>query len=61
MHQPCAEEWADKVRRYTPLTEVRLKPNPKSAASPEAAVQAESQQILRLLSAQVLCHCWTLS
>ena len=54
--KPHAEEWADKVRRYAPLTELRLKPNPRNAASPSAAVEAESQQIMRLLSAQVAGH-----
>ena len=48
-----AEEWAEKIRRYAPLTDSRVKPNPKGAASADVAVQAEGQQVLRLLSPQV--------
>ena len=48
-----AEEWAGKIRRYTQLIEVQLKPNPKKASQREAAVAAEGEQTLKAISPQV--------
>lgn len=45
-----ASEWAEKLRRYTELTEVAIKPNP--ANSKDAAVQRtqESEKVLKALN-----------
>ena len=50
--ETTAEEWAEKIRRYAPLTDNRVRPNPKNAASADIAVQVEGQRVLRLLSMQ---------
>ena len=44
-----AAEWAAKLRRYAPLEEVAVRPNPGKAAAPEAAVAAEGARVLRAL------------
>lgn len=45
-----AEEWADKLRRYTQVTALQLKPNPKRSRVTAAAVQSEGQLVLRNVS-----------
>eukprot|EP00884_Botryococcus_braunii_P023113 jgi/Botrbrau1/9486/Bobra.0252s0102.3 len=47
-----SEEWADKIRRYTQLLEVQVKPNPKKAGDPDVAVATEGQQVLKSISPQ---------
>lgn len=47
------EEWGDKIRRYTQVSEVQVKPNPKKAAEPAVAVVAEGQQVLKAIAPQV--------
>lgn len=47
------EEWAAKIRRYTQLSEVQVKPNPKKAADPDVAVATEGQQVLKAIAPQV--------
>jgi hypothetical protein len=47
------DEWAAKVRRYTQLSEVQVKPNPKKAAQPEVAMAMEGQLTLKAISPQV--------
>ena len=42
-----AEEWALKVRRYVPLTEVQLKPNPLNAKDPAVAKVHEGERVLK--------------
>lgn len=44
-----AAAWAAKVRRYAPLEEVCLKPNPGRSAEPAAAVRAEGDRVLKAL------------
>ncbi len=48
-----AGEWTDKVKRYTQLEHLQVKPNPKKAASPQVAVQAEGEKVLKHLMPQV--------
>ena len=43
-------EWAAKVRRYAPLEEVVVRPNPSRATDPAAAVAAEGAKVLKLLT-----------
>ncbi|KAK9806742.1 hypothetical protein WJX72_001104 [[Myrmecia] bisecta] len=50
--EALAGEWAAKVRRYTPLTQLQLKPNPKKASSPEVAVIAEGERVLKATAGQ---------
>ncbi|KAL4430881.1 hypothetical protein ABPG75_006137 [Micractinium tetrahymenae] len=44
-----ASEWVDKLKRYTNLTEVQIKPNPKNAKDTAVAVQHEGERVLRAL------------
>ena len=48
-----AEEWLDKLRRYTQASELVIRPNPKKAGTPEAAMQAEGERILKAVNPQV--------
>lgn len=48
-----AGEWTDKVKRYTQLEHLQVKPNPKKAASPKVAVQSEGEKVLKLILPQV--------
>ena len=47
-----AEEWANKVRRYTSLTEHLVKSNPKRASEPSVIKQGEAERVLKLISSQ---------
>ncbi|GAX74391.1 hypothetical protein CEUSTIGMA_g1839.t1 [Chlamydomonas eustigma] len=47
-----AEEWAEKVRRYTTLTEVQIKPNPKKTTNVEIQKQAEGEKVLKAVDAR---------
>lgn len=44
-----ASEWADKLRRYTSLTELQVKPNPKNAKETAVAVGHEGERVLKAL------------
>ncbi|PRW58579.1 RNA methyltransferase At5g10620 [Chlorella sorokiniana] len=44
-----AKEWADKLRRYTSLTELQIKPNPKNAKETAVAVQHEGERVLKAI------------
>ena len=44
-----AAEWAAKVRRYAPLEEIVVRPNPGRAADPARAVEAEGARVLKAL------------
>lgn len=48
--EAMADEWRAKVARYTQATHVRLKPNPKKAASPEVAMKYEGARVLDSLA-----------
>ncbi len=50
----AAGEWADKLRRYTSLTEHLVKSNPKRASDPDVIKLGEAERVLKLLTAQVL-------
>lgn len=52
-----AGEWLEKLQRYAEASEVVIRPNPKNAADPKVAVQAEGERILKMLRPQVSCHC----
>ena len=41
------------MKRYTQLEHLQVKPNPKKAASPQVAVQAEGEKVLKLIMPQV--------
>ncbi|KAA6425975.1 MAG: eyespot assembly ABC1 kinase family [Trebouxia sp. A1-2] len=45
-------EWTDKIKRYTQLEHLQIKPNPKKAASPLVAVQSEGEKVLKLITPQ---------
>lgn len=47
-----AEEYAEKIRRYTAFTATQLRTNPKKSADPEVAIQAEGAKILQALQPQ---------
>lgn len=59
-----AGEWLEKLQRYAEASEVVIRPNPKNAANPKVAVQAEGERVLKLLRPQVSCllrgilDCW---
>ena len=42
-----AEEWAEKLRRYTKLTEIQIKPNPMNAKDPTVAKMHEGERVLK--------------
>lgn len=42
-----AKEWLDKAARYTDISEVQIKPNPKKVADPEAQMSAEAEKVKR--------------
>ncbi|KAL6747510.1 hypothetical protein V8C86DRAFT_2907781 [Haematococcus lacustris] len=44
------EEWISKCKRYSPVTEVVVRPNPKKAASVAAAVAAEGEKVRAALA-----------
>lgn len=46
-------EWGDKIKRYTQFEHLQVKPNPKKAGSPQVAVQAEGEKVLKAIAAQV--------
>ena len=48
-----AEEWANKVSRYTTLTEHLVKSNPKRASEPPIIKQGEAERVLKLITPQV--------
>jgi len=48
-----AGEWADKLRRYTSLTEHCVKSNPKRASEPEVIKLGEAERVLKLIIPQV--------
>ncbi|KAL3154521.1 hypothetical protein ABBQ32_013981 [Trebouxia sp. C0010 RCD-2024] len=47
-----AGEWGDKIKRYTQFEHLQVKPNPKKAGSPQVAVQAEGEKVLKAIAAQ---------
>ncbi|DBA67452.1 TPA: hypothetical protein ACH3X2_001736 [Trebouxia sp. C0005] len=47
-----AEAVAHKIKRYTQLEHLQIKPNPKKAASPLVAVQSEGEKVLKLITPQ---------
>jgi 23S rRNA (pseudouridine1915-N3)-methyltransferase len=47
-----ASEWAEKLRRYTRVTEIQLKPNPLNAKNPDIAKQHEGERVLKAISAE---------
>lgn len=52
--QRCAaDEYAEKIRRYAPFTASQLRTNPKKAASPDVAIEAEGAKVLQSLQPQV--------
>lgn len=44
-----SEEWAVKVRRYTLLQELQIKPNPLNAKDPEVAKVHEGERVLKAI------------
>lgn len=44
------DEWAAKLRRYTPLTEVQIKPNPLNAKDPGVAQAHEGERVLKAVA-----------
>lgn len=50
--EALAEEYAEKIRRYTAFTATQLRTNPKKSADPEVAIQAEGAKILQALQPQ---------
>ena len=53
MRHIATGEWGDKIKRYTQFEHLQIKPNPKKAGSPQVAVQAEGEKVLKAISAQV--------
>lgn len=49
----CTGEWAEKLRRYTRLTEHTVKSNPKKAIDPAVIVSGEAERVLKLLDPKV--------
>lgn len=47
-----AGEWLEKLQRYAEASEVVIRPNPKNAADPKVAVQAEGERVLKILRPQ---------
>ncbi|BDA49760.1 Ribosomal RNA large subunit methyltransferase H [Coccomyxa sp. Obi] len=47
-----AGEWLEKLQRYAEASEVVIRPNPKNAADPKVAVQAEGERVLKMLRPQ---------
>lgn len=47
-----AEEWLAKLRRYTTVTEIQLKPNPKKSTVPEIQMSTEAEKVLKALAAR---------
>ena len=47
-----AGEWGGKLRRYAPLTEAVVKPNPRGAKDVAVAVRDEGERVLKALAAQ---------
>lgn len=47
-----AGEWAEKLRRYTSLTEHMVKSNPKKASEPDVIMQSEAERVLKLITPQ---------
>uniref|UniRef100_A0A383VJ92 Uncharacterized protein n=1 Tax=Tetradesmus obliquus TaxID=3088 RepID=A0A383VJ92_TETOB len=48
--QAMAQEWLEKLARYTTVSEVLIKPNPKGASSPQVQKDAEAEKVLKALS-----------
>ncbi|KAG1670829.1 hypothetical protein FOA52_003420 [Chlamydomonas sp. UWO 241] len=44
-----ADEWLDKVRRYTTVDEVTIRPNPRKAQSVEVQKTGEGEKVLKAL------------
>jgi len=45
------DEWADKVRRYTQIEELQIKPNPMNTKDPKIAKQQEGERVLKSVRA----------
>ena len=43
----CGDEWAEKLRRYTQLTEIQIKPNPMNAKDTSIAKVHEGERVLK--------------
>ena len=43
----AAAEWAEKLRRYAPVVETLVRPNPSNSRDPEVARAAEGERVLR--------------
>ncbi|WIA28466.1 hypothetical protein OEZ86_011010 [Tetradesmus obliquus] len=48
--QAMAQQWLEKLARYTTVSEVLIKPNPKGASSPQVQKDAEAEKVLKALS-----------
>ena len=48
--EAAAAEYATRIRRYAPLTEVVLRPNPRGVAEPDAQREGEGERVLRALA-----------
>ncbi|GMH45115.1 hypothetical protein BSKO_13072 [Bryopsis sp. KO-2023] len=48
--QLMADEWLEKVQRYTKLSEVKIKSNPKNTSQPTIQMQEEGKKVLQMLS-----------
>ena len=45
-----ADEWAAKLRRYCPVVELAVKPNPLNAKDPTVAKQHEGERVMKALA-----------
>ena len=43
----AAAEWAEKLRRYAPVVETLVRPNPSNSRDPEVAKAAEGERVLK--------------
>jgi 23S rRNA (pseudouridine1915-N3)-methyltransferase len=46
-----SKEWAEKLRRYTQVTEIQIKPNPSNAKDPTVAKALEGERVLKSIAA----------
>ncbi|CAD7698218.1 unnamed protein product [Ostreobium quekettii] len=44
-----ANEWLQKARRYARVSEIRIKPNPKSSSTPSVQQEEEAKKVLKLI------------
>ncbi|KAF8072559.1 RNA methyltransferase [Scenedesmus sp. PABB004] len=48
--QAMAAEWIDKLARYTAVSEVAIKPNPRGASSPQVQKDDEAEKVLKAIA-----------